>query len=81
VCRNGTLSKLQSIQLGKLAIYEASAGKGSAVFGVEREGRSTAVLNVHDEKFWVRLALFADMVRTPSIAVIGFTSAFVRARN
>jgi cyclopropane-fatty-acyl-phospholipid synthase len=72
---------LQSIQLGKLAIYEASAGKGSTVFGVEREGHSTAVLNVHNEKFWVRLALFADMVRTLSTAAIGFTLAFVHARN
>jgi len=63
LCRDGTLSQLQSIQLGKLAVYEVSAGKGSTVFGTEREGHPVAVLNVHDDKFWVRLALFADMVR------------------
>ncbi|KAF2790437.1 cyclopropane-fatty-acyl-phospholipid synthase [Melanomma pulvis-pyrius CBS 109.77] len=61
LCRSGTLSQLQSIRLGKLAIYDASASKGSIVFGTERQGNPIAVLNVHDEKFWVRLALFADM--------------------
>lgn len=63
LCKNGTLSQLQSIRLGKLALYESSAGKGSVVFGAEREGHPMAILHVHDEKFWVRLALFADMVR------------------
>ncbi|KAF2703566.1 cyclopropane-fatty-acyl-phospholipid synthase [Pleomassaria siparia CBS 279.74] len=61
VCRSATLSQLQNIQLGKLAVYEASAGKGSTVFGSEQAGQPVAVLNVCDEKFWVRLALFADM--------------------
>ena len=63
VCRNGTLSQLQSIQLGKLTLYESSSSKTSYVFGTEKEGLPLAILNVHDEKFWVRLALFADMVR------------------
>ena len=62
MCRDGTLSQLQSIQIGKLAVYEISVGKGSTLFGTEREGHPVAVLNVHDDKFWVRLALFADMV-------------------
>jgi cyclopropane-fatty-acyl-phospholipid synthase len=80
VCRDGTLSQLQSIQLGKLAVYEISAGKGSTVFGTEREGHHVAVLNVHDDKFWVRLALFADMVRllTDSTIASGVTFAFIR---
>ncbi|ORX95702.1 Mycolic acid cyclopropane synthetase-domain-containing protein [Clohesyomyces aquaticus] len=61
LCRNGTLSQLHGIKLGKLAIYESGSQKSSTVFGVEREGLPVVVLNVHDEKFWVRLALFADM--------------------
>ena len=62
LCRNGTLSQLQNIRIGKLAVYESSSSKASANFGVEKEGLPLAVLNVHDERFWVRLALFADMV-------------------
>ncbi|KAF2180064.1 cyclopropane-fatty-acyl-phospholipid synthase [Zopfia rhizophila CBS 207.26] len=60
-CRNGTLSQLRGIQLGKLAVYEASSSKAISVFGSEHEGLPVAVLHVHDERFWVRLALFADM--------------------
>ena len=62
LCKNGTLSQLQTIRLGKLALYESNTGKGSVAFGAEREGHPIAILHVHDEKFWVRLALFADMV-------------------
>ncbi|KAF2467675.1 cyclopropane-fatty-acyl-phospholipid synthase [Lindgomyces ingoldianus] len=61
LCRSGTLSQLQGIQLGKLAIYESSSSKASTVFGFEQDEFPVAVLNVHDERFWVRLALFADM--------------------
>ncbi|KAF2241077.1 cyclopropane-fatty-acyl-phospholipid synthase [Trematosphaeria pertusa] len=61
VCRNGTLSQLQAIRQGKLVLYEKSSSKASTVFGAETPGCPVAVLNVHDEKFWVRLALFADM--------------------
>lgn len=63
LCRNGTLAQLQGIQCGKLTLYESSSSKASAAFGAEAPGCPTAVLNVLDEKFWVRLALFADMVR------------------
>lgn len=63
VCRNGTLAQLQGIKSGKLVLYENGSSKASAVFGAEAPGCPVAVLNVHDEKFWVRLALFADMVR------------------
>lgn len=63
LCRNGTLAQLQGIQLGKLILYESSSSKASTVFGAEAPGYPMAVLHVHDEKFWVRLALFADMVR------------------
>ena len=66
LCRNGTLSQLQSIRLGKLTLYETSAAKASASFGAEVDDLPVAVLHVHDEKFWVRLALFADMVRLQS---------------
>lgn len=70
ICRNGTLSQLQSIRLGKLVLYESSSSKTSLAFGTEKEGQPLAVLNVHDEKFWVRLALFADMVRLSTKATV-----------
>ena len=63
VCKNGTLSQLQNIQIGRLVLFEGSNSKASNVFGVDKEGVPVAYLHVHDEKFWVRLALFADMVR------------------
>jgi cyclopropane-fatty-acyl-phospholipid synthase len=62
LCRNGTLSQLQNIQIGQLVLSENGESKSSTVFGVERAGVPTAFLQVYDEKFWVRLALFADMV-------------------
>ncbi|KAF2659160.1 cyclopropane-fatty-acyl-phospholipid synthase [Lophiostoma macrostomum CBS 122681] len=61
LCRNGTLSQLKNIRIGKLAVYESSSSKASANFGIEKDHLPVAVLNVHDERFWVRLALFADM--------------------
>ena len=63
LCRNGTFSQLQNIKLGKLVIFEHGSSSASAVFGADKEGLPLAFLDVHDEKFWVRLALFADMVR------------------
>jgi cyclopropane-fatty-acyl-phospholipid synthase len=63
LCKNGTLSQLQNIQIGKLVIFESGESKTSTVLGVDKEGVPMAILDVHDEKFWVRLALFADMVR------------------
>lgn len=64
LCRNGTLSQLQNIKLGKLVLFEGGSSKASTVFGSDKEGVPVAFLDIHDEKFWVRLALFADMVRS-----------------
>ncbi|KAF2645964.1 cyclopropane-fatty-acyl-phospholipid synthase [Massarina eburnea CBS 473.64] len=61
LCRNGTIAQLQDIKVGRLALYESSSSKAPLVFGKEVPGAPVAVLSVHDEKFWVRLALFADM--------------------
>ncbi|KAF2690470.1 cyclopropane-fatty-acyl-phospholipid synthase [Lentithecium fluviatile CBS 122367] len=61
LCRNGTLAQLREIKLGRLVLYEHSSSKASTVFGAESLGCPEAVLNVHDDRFWVRLALFADM--------------------
>jgi cyclopropane-fatty-acyl-phospholipid synthase len=63
LCKNGTLSQLQDIKLGKLVLFEGGGEKATAVFGSDKEGVPVAFLDVHSEKFWVRLALFADMVR------------------
>lgn len=64
LCKNGTLSQLQDIKIGKLVVFEGGSSKASAVFGSDKEGVPVAFLDVHNEKFWVRLALFADMVRS-----------------
>lgn len=64
MCRNGTLAQLHNIKIGRLVLFERSESKASTVFGVDKEGVPVAFLDVHDEKFWVRLALFADMVRS-----------------
>jgi cyclopropane-fatty-acyl-phospholipid synthase len=44
-------------------LFEGSKSKASDVFGADKEGVPVAYLHVHDDKFWVRVALFADMVR------------------
>jgi cyclopropane-fatty-acyl-phospholipid synthase len=62
ICRNGTLAQLGGIKLGRLVLHEKSSSKAPTVFGAESTGCPEAVLHVHDERFWVRLALFADMV-------------------
>lgn len=74
VCRNGTLSQLQHIKLGKLVLFEGGSSKASTVFGADKEGLPLAFLDVHDEKFWVRLALFADMGFAESYMLGEFTS-------
>ncbi|KAH7394907.1 Mycolic acid cyclopropane synthetase-domain-containing protein [Phaeosphaeria sp. MPI-PUGE-AT-0046c] len=61
LCKNGTLAQLNDIKTGKLVIFEGGSSKASAVFGSDKEGLPVAFLDVHNEKFWVRLALFADM--------------------
>ncbi|KAF2032489.1 cyclopropane-fatty-acyl-phospholipid synthase [Setomelanomma holmii] len=61
ICKNGTLAQLQEIKLGKLVLFEGGNSKASSVFGSDKEGVPVAFLDVHSEKFWVRLALFADM--------------------
>jgi len=64
LCKNGTLSQFQNLNHGKLVLFEGGASKATAAFGSDKEGLPIAFLNVLDEKFWVRLALFADMVRS-----------------
>ncbi|PVH92784.1 cyclopropane-fatty-acyl-phospholipid synthase [Periconia macrospinosa] len=61
LCKNGTIAQLQQIKLGRLSLYDNGSSKSSAVFGAESPKTPDAALHVHNEKFWVRLALFADM--------------------
>ncbi|KAH8728625.1 Mycolic acid cyclopropane synthetase-domain-containing protein [Phaeosphaeriaceae sp. PMI808] len=61
LCKNGACSQFQALKLGKLVIFEGGSSKASLVFGLDKEGVPVAFLDIHDEKFWVRLALFADM--------------------
>jgi len=62
LCKNGTLSQFQNLKHGKLVLFEGGSSTASAAFGSDKEGLPIAFLDVRDEKFWVRLALFADMV-------------------
>lgn len=62
LCKNGTLAQLQNLKHGRLVVLERGSSKASVAFGSDKEGLPIAFLDVHDEKFWVRLALFADMV-------------------
>lgn len=63
LCRSGALAQLQGIKVGKLVLYEIGSSKTTSSFGKEESDLPLAILQVHDDKFWVRLALFADMVR------------------
>ncbi|KAF1841225.1 cyclopropane-fatty-acyl-phospholipid synthase [Cucurbitaria berberidis CBS 394.84] len=75
LCRNGTLSQLhQGIQLGKLVLFEGGSSKASTVFGIDKESLPIAFLDVHNEKFWVRLALFGDMGFAESYMLGEFTT-------
>lgn len=67
LCRTGTLAQLQGIKIGTLALYEKGVAKPESFFGTQSSEHPFASLTVHDEKFWVRLALFADMVRLSSV--------------
>lgn len=67
VCKSGTIAQLHNIQVGRLVLFEGVESKTENVFGADKEGVPVAYLHVHDERFWVRLALFADMVRVGSV--------------
>jgi cyclopropane-fatty-acyl-phospholipid synthase len=62
LCKNGTLAQLQNLKHGKLVVFEGGSSKSSVAFGSDKEGLPIAFLDVKDDRFWVRLALFADMV-------------------
>lgn len=63
ICRNGTIAQLQGIKLGRLSLHETGLSKAPIIFGEYSAEHPEAILKVHDERFWVRLAVFADMVR------------------
>jgi cyclopropane-fatty-acyl-phospholipid synthase len=67
LCKNGTLSQLQGIKIGKLLVSEEAESKASLVFGSDEGDGPTASLHVNSEKFWVRVALFADMMSGTSL--------------
>ncbi|CAE7199775.1 hypothetical protein CFE70_007952 [Pyrenophora teres f. teres 0-1] len=74
LCKNGTLSQFQNLKHGKLVLFEGGSSKASAAFGSDKEGLPIAFLDVRDEKFWVRLALFADMGFAESYMLGEFTT-------
>ncbi|KAF2451708.1 cyclopropane-fatty-acyl-phospholipid synthase [Karstenula rhodostoma CBS 690.94] len=61
LCKSGTLAQLKGIKIGSLALHEDGVDKPATFFGHKSPEHPFASLTVHDEKFWVRLALFADM--------------------
>jgi cyclopropane-fatty-acyl-phospholipid synthase len=63
LCKSGTISKFQDIRNGKLVLTDGSTDEAPGVFGINEEEKLVAYLHVHDEKFWVRVGMLADMVR------------------
>jgi cyclopropane-fatty-acyl-phospholipid synthase len=74
LCKNGTISKFQDIRIGKLVLTDASADEALEVFGINEEEKLAAHLHVHDEKFWVRVGMLADMVRVDDWPISLLTS-------
>ena len=64
--RNAVLSLLQQIEIGHMIVKEA--GGSETVCGRKSMSKElpTTELKVNRETFWVRLALFADMVSSAS---------------
>jgi cyclopropane-fatty-acyl-phospholipid synthase len=62
--RTGVLALLQQIAIGQLLIIEKDGAQTlcgqSTVAGLPAEPKTE--LRIHEDAFWVRLALFADMV-------------------
>lgn len=60
--RKAVLSLLQQIQVGRLLVQEHDGTE--TMYGEQTASVTTPAteLKVHRETFWVRLALFADMV-------------------
>jgi len=54
----------QSIEFGRLAIYDGDSEEALAICGNPKAqpGYPVVLLRVHDEKFWFRLVLLANMV-------------------
>lgn len=54
------LSLFQSIEFGRLAVYDGDSEEALAICGNPKAqaGYPVALLRVHDEKFWFRLVLW-----------------------
>ena len=70
VSRTGVLAVFQQIKVGQLLIVERDGARtlcGEADLpGLSTEPKTE--LRVHEDAFWVRLAMFADMVSVELIA-------------
>ena len=63
ISRSSILSLLQGIQVGQLTVREKDGVETvCGNLATDEESRPTASLRVLKEAFWLRLALFADMV-------------------
>lgn len=60
--RNAVLSLLQQIEIGRLLVVEEDGSETVCGKKVASKTVPATELKVHRETFWVRLALFADMV-------------------
>lgn len=68
--RSSVLALLQSIEVGQLNIVEKDGSEIVCGNGaLSRSEVPVARLKVLKEVFWLRLALFADMVSRPTICV------------
>jgi len=67
--RSAILSTLSKITVGQLKVIEADGHTTiCGELGANIKGPSTE-LRVHKETFWVRMLLFADMVRAQTLAL------------
>lgn len=64
IVRDRSAILFQSIEFGRLAIYDGDSEEALAICGNPKAqpGYPVVLLHVHDEKFWFRLVLLANMV-------------------
>lgn len=73
ICRQATLYTLKGIQKGTLSIEDVDGTKYE--FGQGNGIKPHSQLKVHDEAFWIRLVLGADMVCTAQSSLFWSTQS------
>ena len=69
--RNQVLSLLRRIEIGQLVVTDKNGTVTICGSPAPKDGTPKTELKVHKEAFWVRLLLFADMVRDIGLGPFG----------